>query len=241
MMDFVGCVPIVQWRAGRALRAIRAAIGAGRLGPSPTVSVDLALHRDAIYFDAGRGTREAWGCGALLSVGIHALDAVCFALGQHPVAVRCELDDAAAEAVERAALLVARFSGGAMASMRVTFDGGGPDETRLSFCGGGVTASIIGSETDPPAGPVQWKAHSGAAHEQLEELELQSPGSVAAPLLVPYLGAAVAALRRGLVPGQTESLLTLRDVAPAHLLALQAYASASIRRPCREVAIFPAS
>src|SRR6185503_2762321 len=76
------CVPIVQWRAGRALRAVRGAIAAGLLGPAPVVSVDLAWARDAGYFAAGRATVASWGCGALLSVGIHAVDAIVWALGK---------------------------------------------------------------------------------------------------------------------------------------------------------------
>src|SRR5258708_25312283 len=84
-----GCVPIVQWRAGRAIRAIRRAISEWLLGPSPTVCVDLALHPSDEYFASGRGTREGWGRGALLSVGIHALDAVCFAMSRIVIEARC--------------------------------------------------------------------------------------------------------------------------------------------------------
>src|SRR5688572_27936185 len=73
------CIPIVQWRAGRAIRTLRRAIAHGELGPAPVVSLDLAWGRGDEYFDARRTT---WGCGAILSIGIHAIDAVAWALGR---------------------------------------------------------------------------------------------------------------------------------------------------------------
>ena len=125
-----GCVPIVQWRAGRALRAVRDAIAAWHLGPSPTVSVDLALHRPTGYFADDRASSARWGCGALLSVGIHALDAVCFALARAPIEVHAVLggDDG-----DRNAALLVTFAGGAILVLRLTFEGAEPDEVRLTF------------------------------------------------------------------------------------------------------------
>lgn len=73
------CVPVLQWRAGRGLRALRRAIAHGELGAAPAFSADLAWGRDDGYFRA-RG--DAWGTGALLSIGIHAVDAVAWAVGK---------------------------------------------------------------------------------------------------------------------------------------------------------------
>jgi predicted dehydrogenase len=216
-----GCVPIVQWRAGRSIRALRSAIAEGLLGPAPTVNLDLALHRADEYFAAGRGTRASWGCGALLSVGIHALDAMCFALNRTPLDVRALLGPGE---LERTACVLVSFEGGAAAVVRVAFDGGGPDEVRMTFCGGGVTATIAGTEVDPTAGAVRWTASDSVRRARLEALEAATGGQTAAPLLVPYIGEALAAVRRGLGPGGCDALPSIGDVAGAHEIALRAMA-----------------
>ncbi len=220
-----GCVPIVQWRAGRAIRVIRRALSEGLLGPSPTACVDLALHRSEEYFGSGRGTREGWGCGALLSVGIHALDAVCFAMGRGLTEVKSLLGPAARGEVEKTGSMLLGFAGGAHAVMRVTFDSGGPDETRMSFSGGGVTAAIAGSEVDPTGSRVLWRTGDAAKRLRLEAMEQATRGHMAAPLLVPYLGEAIQALREGHRPGACEALPAIGDVAAAHRAAIQACAS----------------
>ncbi len=216
-----GAVAIVQWRMGRALRAVRTAIANGLLGPSPTVAVDLALHRDAAYFAAGRASVDQWGCGALLSVGIHALDAVCFALARPVTGVKAFLGARGASGMERTASVAVRFEGGASLAFRVTFEGGPPDEVRLSFAGAGVTACIVGGEADPTASEVIWRADE-TTKGALAEIERASDGATAPPLIVPYLGRAVAALRRNEVPGTSESLPSIEDVARAHRIAFSA-------------------
>jgi predicted dehydrogenase len=217
-------VPVVQWRAGRAIQAVRTAVSEGLLGPSPTVAVDLALHRDAAYFEAGRAARAAWGCGALLSVGVHALDAVCFAFGVAPLDVGGALTPVGPGEGERAAVVFVTFAGGASAAVRITFEGGGDDETRMVFCGGGVTAAIEGTESDPTANRVRWETRDPATRARLERLERCAPGHLAAPLIVPYLGEAIEALRRGQAPGACPALPTIRDVRAAHDIALRTYA-----------------
>jgi predicted dehydrogenase len=225
-----GCIPVVQWRAGRAIRVIRRAISGGLLGPSPTACVDLTLHRSEEYFVSGRGTREGWGCGALLSVGIHALDAVCFAMGRSVIEVQCLLGPAARGEVEKTGSMLLGFAGGAHAVMRVTFEGGGPDETRMSFSGGEVTASIVGSEVDPTCSHILWRTRDAAKRVRLEAMEQATRGHTAAPLLVPYIGDAIRALREGHRPGACEALPAIGDVAAAHHAAIQACAQAT---PCR--------
>jgi predicted dehydrogenase len=219
-----GCVPIVQWRAGRALRAVHDAIAAWHLGPSPTVSVDLALHRSNDYFADDRESAKRWGCGALLSVGIHALDAVCFALSRAPLEVHAVVggDDR-----DRNAAVLVTFAGGALLALRVTFEGGGPDEVRLAFCGNGVTATIAGGEVDPTAGAVRWKTADRRLRAELEAIESRAPGHVTGPLLVPYLGDAVDALRRGLTAGHCDALPNIGAVLASHEVALRAVREAS--------------
>jgi len=223
-----GCIPIVQWRWGRAVRSVKRAIALGLLGGAPSVSVDLAWGRDEAYFRA----RAGWGCGALLSVGIHAIDVVCYALDRPVLGVSSSLlprspsqeggaATRALETFETSGALIATFEGGASAAIRATLEGG-PDETRLSFCGGGVTATIVGSEADPTASDVVWRCERAATLRRLQELERATDGAVQSPLIVPYMGRAIAATRRGLAPGSCDECPGVRDVVAAHELVFRA-------------------
>lgn len=215
------CVPVLQWRSGRALRAIRRAVAHGELGPAPVVACDLSWRRDDDYFRARRG----WGCGAVLSIGIHAIDAIAWALDR-PVESTASLTTARSSAeAETAAVAVFRFVGGAMASLRITLDGGS-DATRITFCGNGRTAHLEGGEADPTIATVTWSAHDRA---RLRALENDTPGAVGSPLLVPYLGAAITALRDGASPGDSPNLLSVADTYGAHAAAM-CLAAATRRR-----------
>ena len=213
------CVPVVQWRAGRAIRAIRRAISRGELGDAPVVSLDLAWGRDASYVRARGAT---WGCGAVLSVGIHAIDAVLWALGQKVIEANGITSRREGAWAETAAVGLLRFDGGALASLRISFDGGA-DATRLTFCGGGITAIIEGGEGDPTASAVRWHALPGSAARlsALAALERETDGATGSPLLVPYLGDAIAAVREGRVPGDTQRLPSIADSYEAHVTALR--------------------
>jgi predicted dehydrogenase len=213
-----GCVPIVQWRWGRALRAVRRAIALGLLGGAPTVSLDLAWRRDAAYFR--KRAPGAWGCGALLSVGIHAIDALCYALDR-PVLEVSGATNAEDGAPETSAVALATFAGGACAAVRATFEGG-PDETRLSFCGAGVTAAIVGSEADPTAAPVHWSCEDESTLRRLREIEEGTDGAMYGPLIVPYIGRALAAARERL-GRPCDACPSVRDVAAAHELVMRIY------------------
>lgn len=219
------CVPVVQWRAGRAIRAVRRAIARGELGDAPVVSCDLAWGRDDAYVRA-RG--EAWGCGAILSVGIHAIDAVLWAIGSKVTEASGRTTRRAGAWAETGAVGLVLFEGGALASLRISFDGGA-DATRLTFCGNGITAVIAGGEGDPTASPVQWIAAKGASARiaSLETLERETDGATGSPLIVPYLGDAVAAIREGRVPGDTQRLPSIADSFEAHLTALRLTGPAS--------------
>ncbi len=179
------CVPVLQWRFGRALRAIRRAIAAGELGACPSVSIDLAWQRDATYFAA----RADWGCGLLLSVGIHPLDAVLFALGG---SVRQASGSERSAGSRDDAQAVAWFvtDSGAQIALRLTAFAA-HDRTRLSFCGAGVTADIVGSEADPTASSVAWSCADTAKLRRLHVLESEAGGSASGPLVVPLVAAAL--------------------------------------------------
>lgn len=216
------CVPILQWRSGRALRAVRRAILHGELGPSPVVSCDLAWGRDEEYFRR----RRAWGCGALLSVGIHALDAIGWALGRDIVSAAGLTTSARAEVVtETAAVVLLRFAGGAMASLRISLDGGG-DSTRITMCGNGTTVQLAGGEADPTGGTLEWSTARARDRERLQALERDTPGALGSPLLVPYLGGVIAAIRDGEEPGESQRLPSIADSFAAHAAAMRVVGAA---------------
>ena len=213
------CVPVVQWRAGRAIRAVRRAVARGELGEAPVVSCDLAWGRSADYVHA-RGA--SWGCGAVLSVGIHAIDAVLWALNRRVVDASGLTTRRHGAWAETGVVGLMEFDGGALASLRISFDGGA-DSTRLAFCGNGITAFIEGGEGDPTASSIRWVALPGAAARvaALQTLERETDGATGSPLLVPYLGDAIAAVREGRVPGDTQRLPSIADSFEAHAAALR--------------------
>jgi predicted dehydrogenase len=225
-----GCVPMLQWRFGRSLRAVRRAIQWGELGPHPTVNVDLAWHRDDDYFAAGRGARATWGCGALLSIGIHAVDAVLFALGSSVQSIVGTLVERASLDVEVGAALVLVTTSGANVTLRLSLDAA-RDTTRMTFCGNGVTATIIGTEEDPTASCVEWSAADPAALRRLRSIENDEPGFTTGPLLVPLIGAALGRpMRRTTGRGPEElAVPSVRSVAPAHRAIFALYAEADRR------------
>jgi predicted dehydrogenase len=220
------CVPVVQWRAGRAARAVRRAIAHGELGPSPVASCDLAWGRDEAYFRQ----RGGWGCGALLSIGIHALDVMTWMLGGEVEAVSgmTMCSRPAIAHGETAAIALLRFASGALLSLRISLDGGA-DTTRMVVCGRGVTAVIEGGEADPTASTVNWVTSDDATLTRLCALERDTPGAIGAPLVVPYLGAALHAIRDGLSPGESDHLPSIDDCADAHAAAMCISANARPR------------
>lgn len=216
-------VPIVQWRSGRGIRFVRHAIRRGFLGDALTISIDLAWQRDAAYFASGRDSQRLWGCGALLSVGIHALDAACFAMGRGIRDIACFRLDPANGDVEKAAVLVGNFDGGTLFSLRITFDTG-DEETRLAFAGNALAATITGSEMDATASEVRFTGARASEVMRTLTREANVGGASAPPLLVPFIGAALDAVREGRSPGTCDALPSMLDVIPAHDAIMRAYA-----------------
>lgn len=214
------CVPVLQWRAGRGLRALRRAIAHGELGRAPVISADLAWGRDEQYF---RTRGDVWGTGALLSIGIHAVDAIAWALGRKIEGVCGMINERREAGGETAAVALLRFAGGALASLRISLDGGA-DVTRIVACGHGVTVTCEGGEADPTANALRWTAQDERARSRLEALERDTAGASGAPLLVPYLAGAVDALRQGVLPGECQRLPSIADVVDAHAAVLSIYA-----------------
>ena len=217
-------VPILQWRAGRAIQAIRSAVAAGELGDAPTVTARLSWGRSAAYFAAGRASRSEWGCGVLLSVGIHAIDAVGFALGRPLSFASGSLGYRKGVEVETSGEMTTRVDGGARALFRATFEGAS-DRTLISFAsfasfasfeGASLRAVIRGSESDPTASRVLWRTPDRAKRLALAAREAQCAGHVHPPLIVPFLAAAIAAAARGAAPGECEALPSAESTRAAH-------------------------
>jgi len=96
----------------------------------------------------------------------------------------------------------------------------------------GVTAAIEGSEVDPTTGTITWTASDRERVEGLQRLESDTEGGTAPPLLVPFIGKAIDAVRRGIAPGDHPNLPSIADVAPAHALVFRAYrASTPLEAP----------
>jgi predicted dehydrogenase len=164
--------------------------------------------------------------GATLSVGIHALDALSWAL--EPVgelqSVAALVTSSRADAHgDTAAVAILGFGGSrarASATLRISLDGGA-DTTRIALCGNGVTAELSGSEADPTGTVLRWAALETGVCSRLVALERTTPGAIGSPLLVPYLAAAIAAVREGAAPGETQRLPSIADVFGAHVAALR--------------------
>jgi predicted dehydrogenase len=188
-------VPIVQWRAGRSARELRAAFADGVFGACPEIHCDLRLWRDAEYFAA----RANWGCGALLSIGIHAIDLVTWMVGRRIVSsTRTESIGRAGVDVSTRGRLEIDFDG-ARATIRISLDEVGQNDVRLFVRAPRASAELRAGEADPTATALRWH---GVTMRDVD-------GATGSPLLVPYIHEALVG-----------RALTMADVLPAHTLAL---------------------
>lgn len=188
-----GIVPILQWRMGQATAMLREAFAADAFGTRPHVDCDLALHRDAAY----RARTADWGCDALLSIGVHALDLVLFCVGRPVVTSRV------ASSRSRGRVFLA-FSGGTTARVTIDLDGPACDRVRLAVHGAAVSAELLAGEADPTSAPLRFAG----------PWTPRARGATGSPLLVPLVHAALAAFEKG------APFLGITDVAVAHALAL---------------------
>lgn len=210
-------VPVLQWRAGQAAGQLREALVAGVFGAHPRLRFELRLWRDDAYFADGRRGHAQWGCGAMLSIGIHAIDLLLWIVGQRVIGAsgrewcgRTSVD------VGTAGELTLLFEGGAHAELHVTLDAEGANEVRLSVVGESATAALIAGEGDPTASQLVLR---GAARHGLP----RGSGASGSPLLVPFVHEAVAAF------DARRPMLSVADVALAHALAVQVTMRAEAR------------
>ena len=186
-------VPILQWRMGQASAMLREAFAADAFGPRAHVDCELALHRDAAF----RARTADWGCDALLSIGVHALDLVMFCVGRPVVASRIT------SSPSRGSVFLA-FAGGTTARITIDLDGPARDRVRLAVHGAPISAELLAGEADPTSAPVRFAG----------PWTPRARGATGSPLLVPLVHAALAAFERG------SPFLGISDVAAAHALAL---------------------
>ncbi len=113
---------ISQLRFSPAVRTLKEAVDAGRLGRLVMADLVMEYHRTQEYYDLGgwRGTWAMDGGGALMNQGIHGIDLLQYVMGPvksvsariATLARRIEVEDTAAVVVE--------FESGALATVQAT-------------------------------------------------------------------------------------------------------------------------
>ncbi|MBS2012238.1 MAG: Gfo/Idh/MocA family oxidoreductase [Deltaproteobacteria bacterium] len=219
LRELPSVVPIVQWRAGRSARMLRALFAAEAFGPAPRLSIDLRAWRDDAYFMGGRRGLAQWGCGAMTSIGIHAVDLALHAVGRKVVSWQGrEVFGRPAVDVPTGGSLTIGFEGGAVAVVSITLDAPGCNDLVLAARGPSGSALLAASEGDPTAAPLELRGEARRIARQLPD----PGGAGGSPLLVPFVKEALDAHRRG------ESSIRVDDVAEAHTLVLGLAASTEI-------------
>jgi predicted dehydrogenase len=210
-------VPVLQWRAGRAARELKAGLLAGVFGAHPRLRLDVRLWRDDAYFAGGRRGQAQWGCGAMLSIGIHAIDLLLWIVGRRVLgASGREWRGRPAVDVGTGGELLILFEGGTHAELHLTLDARRADEVRLVVSGAGTTAVLVEGEGDPTASPL---VLHGRSHDAV-----RATGASGSPLIVPFVHEAVSAF------DARRPTLTVDDVAQAHALAVCVTTESSLRR-----------
>ncbi|MBX3232200.1 MAG: Gfo/Idh/MocA family oxidoreductase [Labilithrix sp.] len=211
-------VPIVQWRSGRSASELRAAIEAGVFGARPRIHCELRLWRDAAYF--ARRDAARWGCGAMLSIGIHALDLVLWIANRRVVASRGrEGFGRPTIDVATAGEIALELEGGASARVAITLDEPRACDVRLAVEGDGTTAYLHAAEADPTGTPLSWRGPRAVRYPA-------PAGALGSPLLVPFIHEALAAPRP----------LAIDDVAAAHRLVFALTSRSAPTDLCRRPA-----
>jgi UDP-N-acetyl-2-amino-2-deoxyglucuronate dehydrogenase len=117
------CAMVSQHRFDPAMLAVRAAIGAGRLGRVTSAVASMPWWRDQAYYDsaAWRGTWAFDGGGALANQGVHVVDQLLALLGRPAeVSARTALACHERIEVEDVAVATVGFAGGALAVLHAT-------------------------------------------------------------------------------------------------------------------------
>lgn len=188
-----GVVPILQWRAGQAAHALRAAFRSNAFGARPNLTCELRLWRDDAYL----ARTASWDCHALLSIGVHAIDLVLASVGRPVVGAR-------GRSAQTHGDLEIVFDDGTTAQIRIDLEQRGHDDVCVVVTGKDVSATLRAPEADPTAHALSFRGIAAPQHA----------GATGSPLLVPFLDEALAAFVAG------RPTLGIADVALAHGLAL---------------------
>jgi UDP-N-acetyl-2-amino-2-deoxyglucuronate dehydrogenase len=127
---------IFQARFGDGARAVKAAIGAGRLGRLVLASAAVKWHRPASYYTGWKGTLALDGGGAVINQAIHGIDLLLwfagmpeevFAWKTRRVHTGIEAEDTACAAL--------RFADGALGTIEATTAAWPGWSRRIELCG----------------------------------------------------------------------------------------------------------
>lgn len=214
-------VPVLQWRAGRAARELATLLRVEAFGLAPRIEISIRTWRDAAYFADGKRGRAQWGCGAMTSIGIHAIDLATYVVGRpiltwsgHETFGRADLD------VTTRGCVTMMFEGGAVADVSITVDDERTNEVRITARGPMGYAELVATEADPTAAPLSVRGNPRRVASALRPPD----GSCGVPLLVPFVKEALVAHARGLTS------VSVRDVAAAHAVAAGLAGSTEIVR-----------
>jgi len=127
---------IFQGRYGEGVRAVKAALDAGRLGRLALATAHVKWHRTPHYYTGTRGTVAMDGGGALMAQAIHALDLLQWFAGM-PTEVFCHTVrrvHAGIEAEDTAAAVL-KFASGAVGTIEASTAVWPGWRRRLELCG----------------------------------------------------------------------------------------------------------
>ena len=164
-------MPIFQYRFGRGLQRLRFLVDEGLTGPAYLTTVETAWRRRADYYATWHGRWETELGGAIVTLAVHAHDALTYILG--PVSRVLARTATLVNPIETEDCVTAslEMADGSLASLSVT-TGSAAQISRHRFCFGNLTAE---SNTQPYANTADPWTFTGDS----PELEAQIEGALA--------------------------------------------------------------
>ena len=138
-------MPIFQQRFGSGLQKLKYLVDLGLAGKPILATAETAWRRRPPYYSTWHGHWETELGGALVTLGIHAHDQICYILGSAS-SVMAHIDTRVNPIeTEDTAAISLRFANGALGTFAVT-TGSAQETTRLRFC-----FSNLSAESNPTA------------------------------------------------------------------------------------------
>ena len=145
-------MPIFQQRFGQGLQKLKYLVDQGLAGKPILATAETAWRRRSPYYASWHGRWETELGGALVTLGIHAHDQICYVLGP-AASVMAHLDTRVNPIeTEDTAAISLRLRSGALASFAVT-TGSSQETTRLRFCFSNLSAESNPSSYAPSREP----------------------------------------------------------------------------------------